>query len=253
MSKTLLIFIFTFSVFAQGLPWHLGARGKTASRGGANKFAFKFEVDIGHTQIDFSEIHESQNFLDTIFTQTSIRYRTKGEFMLIPGWITLGASFDYTAPTSADVEQTSSVDTGGCCEVQTTDAKTYAIVYVPTRPVNLAALVEYVYSDIGTSSNAYGHTTAEGMQYGFLMDLTADNGTSIYAKWYPWKSVSDREEINAGVQFVIGGKEAGYPYSLFKSGMTINFDYRQIILLFEGVRDIKIERKELTASIGFRF
>ena len=91
------------------------------------------------------------------------------------------------------------------------------------------------------------------MQYGFLIDLTADNGASIYAKWYPWKTVSNREEINAGVQFVIGGKDASYPYSLFKQGMTLNFDYRQIILYFDGVTDIEIERRELSASIGFRF
>ena len=160
--RTLIILLISTALFAQGLPWHLGSRRGSGGRGSSTKFAFKIEADVGYTQINFEEIHESQNFLDTIFTQDSTRYRVKGEFMLLPGWITLGGEYIYTIPSSADVEQTSTSDPGGCCKRYKQQMRKLMQLFIYQLGfINLAALVEYVYSDIDTSSNAYGHTAAE--------------------------------------------------------------------------------------------
>ncbi len=242
---------------ASFLPWEFNynprtAGGKKSTKG---RFPFALQFDAGYTQIDYSEIHESQNFLDTIFTQSAIRVGGELKWMLIPEYIGVGVSGETIIPGSSSVEQKSSLEVGDtCCEITTTDTKAWLKFYVPgTEPFNLTLVSEYFYSKIETTSSQYGHTPAQGSQYGAQLDLTSPGGSVIFLRWYPWKTLGDREEFNGGIHLKLSGKGAAYPFSIFNSGFLLKFDYKIITLFFEGTRSVEVNRREATASLSFRF
>ena len=215
------------------------------------KSLFLIEADVGYSSLEYEEIRTGQNSLDTIFSQTGLRFRGRAEYMFWPGLMYVGTSIDHGTPISTSVDQTSSNDPGGCCEITSTDMKSYFGLFIPgARPINLTLLAEFSSSDIETTSSAYGHSTASGMQYGFSADITSNGGTSLYAKWFPWKDVSNREEVQLGLSFNLSPKSSSYPESLFLEGLIFKVDYRQITLNFDGDNRVKIDRKEVTASLG---
>lgn len=221
-------------------------------RGSAKWQIFKWEMDIGHTQVEYIETHETQNPLDLRFVQRGIRARGLVEWMIIPRWLWVGGSIDKIFPNSSEVKQMSFVSES-CCEMKTTNSKGHIGLWLPSsRPVNLSLIAEYFTSKVQTSSPEFGYAKRSNWQYGAQIDITSYSGQTFYACWFPW-GPDEYLEMRAGLQFKLSGAGNRYPFSLFNSGILINIDYRRIMLDFNSPVTIDIDRREYTASLGIRF
>lgn len=250
-------------VDAEALPW----LGKKASKGSGGfrgrssggvvkQFVPTLEIDFGYSEINYSETNELTPENNTRFNQTGSRARGKLEMMPWPGVFYIGTSVDKFYPETATVRQQSDEDTSGiCCEIETTDYRSYIGYWVPgTRPLNVTLLAEYYVSRMKSSSPSFGYSKITGMQYGFAIETTNDMGAHLYLKYYPFNDNDDRTELNVGLHLNIGGKPQPYPYSIFKTGFMIKANYKKVTNEIElSNSTTEIAREEMTFSIGFRF